>query len=92
MLTFLVKTSTGFEPRTYRNVLAALNSSHTDRRDLYEEDDDEPNLLYSDAWDIPMKRAVWRTMLSTHGMDPYNRNLLPDELKGGTSGSDFEVR
>ncbi len=92
MLSFLAKSGAGFESHNFRNVLAALNWSHQQGRDLFEDDDDEPNLLYSNCWDMPMRRAVWRTLLSTHGMDPYNRNLLPQELKEGTVGSDFEVR
>lgn len=90
-VSMLVKTRHGFRQQRFRNIQNALEIAHKRQVDLYEEDDDEPNLVYSQSWDVHTKRAVWRTLLGAHGLSPYNRQLLPRELKEGTIGPDFEV-
>lgn len=86
----MIPSRRGLEPRRFKNIKHALDHAHENGVDLYEEDE-EPNLLYSQKWDKPTRRAVWRTLLGTYGFSPYDRTLLPHELKEGTTGPDFEV-
>lgn len=90
-ITLLIKVHAGFRTQRFRNIQEALEVAHQQKIDLYEDDEDSPNLIYSPSWDKPTCRAVWRTLLSSFGMSPYNRKALPKELSKGTMGPDFEV-
>ena len=90
-LVYYLKIDGKFVERAFRNIKHALCTTHETGHDLYERDEGEFNLIYSNQWDIPMRRTVWRTELSAHGYSCYNRKALPDELKKGTVGPDFEV-
>lgn len=69
----------------------ALEEAHATRCDLFEDDEGGINAVYLDSWDPTTKRTVWRTLRSVHGLSPFDRRALPDELKQGTFGPDFEV-
>lgn len=90
-VTFILRTPLGWESRRFRNIHTALTYSHNEKEDLYEDDEDGPSIVYRNAWDRPLRRAVWRALLSEGGLSPYDRRLLPQELKKGTFGPDFEV-
>lgn len=75
-----------------RGIQEALERSHATKEDLYEEDEDGPNLLYSNSWDTITRRNTWRALRSAFGLSHMIRSALPDELKDGTIGPDFEVR
>jgi hypothetical protein len=69
-----------------------LEEAHSTGSDLLEKDEGgELNAVYLSSWDNVTKRAVWRTMRSVHGLDPFSRQSLPEELRRGTFGPDFEV-
>lgn len=75
-----------------RGIQEALEISHQTGEDLYEDDEDGPNLLYSNSWDTITRRNVWRALRSAYGLSHMVRSALPAELKAGTVGPDFEVR
>lgn len=75
-----------------RGIQEALELSHRTGEDLYEDDEDGPNLLYSNRWDVITRRNTWRALRSAFGLSHMKRDALPDELTFGTIGPDFEVR
>lgn len=77
--------------RSFKNIQDALDWSHKTGDNLYEDDEDGFNLIYSNQWDIPTRRAVWRTLRSSNGLSPMIRSAIPLELRDGTRGPDFEV-
>lgn len=78
--------------RRFKTIQDALDHAHRTKLDLYEDDDGDLNLIYSHRWDVSMRRTVWRTLRSEHGLSPMVRMALPVELRDGTIGPDFEVQ
>jgi len=83
--------SNGYQRKTFKNIQLALEESHRSGMNLYELDEDGYNLVYSNTWDLPTRRAVWRTLRSTFGLDSGDRKALPEALRKGTRGRNFEV-
>lgn len=82
---------TNLDTHTFRGIQEALEYCHTNRVNLYEEDEDEPNLLYSNDWNAITRRTVWRSLRASYGLSSMMRKALPEELTEGTYGPDFEV-
>jgi len=90
-----MKFQVGFYPdikqKNFKSIQSALEYAHSQQMNLYENDVDGVNILYSPFWDTPMRRAVWRTLRSEHGLSAMDRMSLPVDLRDGTVGPDFEV-
>ena len=80
-----------FEEKAFPTIQEALEYSHDNGVDLYEDDEDGPNLLYSASWDTLQKRHTWITLRTTEGLKTGRRHL-PADLKFGTEGKDFRVK
>jgi hypothetical protein len=75
----------------FRGIQEALEYCHENKLDLYEDDEDDLNILYRQDWEISMRRAVWRSLRASRGLSSMKREALPKELTRGTYGPDFEV-